>query len=118
MATVTQTIADIKFPFGYADVQTPTYAATLAISISDNMTILAPTVMTGALTINLTINSGVLAGARLLVVALSDGTARAVTFGTGFTSPVLAGVISKTKTIEFVYDGTSFKPTSIGIQID
>lgn len=112
------TQADISFPFGNADVQTPAYAATLAVTITDRMTILKPAVLTGALTINLTINEGIKAGSRLVVTALSDGTARAVTFGTGFTSPVLAGVISKTKSIEFVYDGTTYKPTSIGIQID
>jgi len=111
-------MADISYPFGNADVQTPTYAATLAVTITDRMTFLAPTVMSGALTVNLTINEGIKAGARLFGTFLSDGTARAVTFGTGFTAPVLAGVISKTKTIEFVYDGTTYKPTSVGIQID
>ena len=70
------------------------------------------------MTVNLTLDQSVRAGARILFIALSDGTARTVTFGTGFTSPTLAGVISKTKAIEFVYDGTTFKPTSAGVQID
>ena len=110
---------DISFPFGNADVQAPTYAATLAVTIIDLMTFLTPTVMIGALTINLTITTGIRAGARLFIVALSDTTARAVTFGTGFSqATAMAGVISKTKTIEFVYDGTSFKPTGAGVQID
>ena len=112
------TIADVSYPFGNADVQTPAYAATIGATITDRMTIIKPAVLTGALTLNLTIDQGILAGARLLLVALSDGTARTVTFGTGFTSPVLAGVISKTKAIEFVYDGVSYKPTSAGVQID
>jgi hypothetical protein len=111
-------MADISYPFGNADVQTPTYAATLAVTITDRMTILAPTAMSGALTVNLTINEGIKAGARLFCYFLSDGTARAVTFGTGFTGPVLAGVISKTKALEFVYDGTTYKPTALGVQID
>lgn len=118
MATTTQTIADVQYPFGPADIQTPAYAASITATITDQMTFITPAVMTGALTLVLSINSGVRAGARILVTALSDTTARAVTFSTGFTSPVLAGVISKTKTIEFVYDGTTFKPTSVGIQID
>jgi hypothetical protein len=112
------TIAEISYPFGNADVQTPAYAATIAVTITDRMTILEPAVMTGALTVNLTIDQGIKAGARIFGAFLSDGTARAVTFGTGFTAPVLAGVISKTKALEFVYDGTSFKPTALGVQID
>lgn len=114
----TTTIADIQYPFGNADVQSPAYAATLAVTITDQLTILSPATLTGALTVNLTIATGVRTGARLLCVLLSDTTARTTTFGTGFTSGTLAGVISKTKTIEFVYDGTTFKPTSAGVQID
>jgi len=118
MATTSTTIADVQYPFGNADVQAPAYAATIAATITDQMTIISPAQLTGALTLNLTINSGVRAGARILFVAVSDGTARTTTFGTGFTSPTLAGVISKTKAIEFVYDGTTFKATSVGVQID
>ena len=113
-----ETTGKVAVPFGPADVQTPAYAATIAATVKDLMTIIKPAAMTGALTLNLTIDQGVRTGARLLVVGLSDATARTITFGTGFTSPVMAGVISKTKAIEFVYDGVSFKPTSAGVQID
>lgn len=108
----------LEFPYGTADVQTPAYAATIAATVQNLMTIINPAQLTGALTLNLTLDQGVKAGARLLFIAVSDGTARTTTFGTGFTSPTLAGVISKTKAIEFVYDGTTFKPTSAGVQID
>lgn len=109
---------EIGFPFGAADVQTPAYAATITATITDLLTIINPATLTGALTLNLTLDQGIRAGCRILVKALSDGTARTITFGTGFTSPTLAGVISKTKTMEFVYDGSSFVPTSAGVQID
>jgi hypothetical protein len=113
------TTAQIKYPFGAPDSQAPAYAATLAVTIANTMTFLkTAAAMTGALTVNLTIDTEVPIGSRLFCSFLSDGTARAVTFGTGFTAPVLAGVISKTKSIEFVYDGVTFKPTSVGIQID
>jgi hypothetical protein len=82
------------------------------------LTIITPGTLTGALTLNLTLDQNVRAGARILFIALSDGTARTTTFGTGFTSPTLAGVISKTKAIEFVYNGTAFIATSVGVQID
>lgn len=112
-------MADVQYPAGAADAQAPAYAATLAITITDQMTFLSTAAaLSGALTINLTIDAGVRAGARIFGSFLSDGTARAVTFGTGFTAPVLAGVISKTKSIEFVYDGTTFKPVALGVQID
>lgn len=108
----------INYPFGNADIQTPAYAATITATIIEAVTIITPATLTGALTLNLSISAEVKAGARILFTALSDGTARTTTFGTGFTSPAMTGVISKTKTIEFVYDGTTFKPTSAGIQID
>jgi hypothetical protein len=115
----TSTIADISYPFGLANSQAPAYAATLAVTITDQVTFLTTAAaLTGAMTVNLTLTAGIRAGARLVCTFLSDGTARTVTFGTGFTSPTLAGVISKTKSIEFVYDGVSFKPTSAGVQID
>ena len=112
------TQGDVSYPFGNADVQTPVYAAAIIATITDRFTIINPATLTGALALSLSINEGIKAGARILVIALSDGTARTITFGAGFTSPTLAGVISKTKTMEFVYDGTSFKPTSVGVQID
>lgn len=108
----------ISYPAGNADVQTPAYLATLPVSITNLMTIINPAVLTGAMTVNLTIDQGIKAGARIVFTALSDTTARTVTFGTGFKSPTLAGVISKTKSIEFVYDGTTFNATSVGVQID
>jgi hypothetical protein len=107
-----------SYPFGNTDVQTPVFGATLAVTITNLMTIINPATLTGAMTVNLTIDQGIKAGARIVFTALSDTTARTVTFGTGFKSPTLAGVISKTKSIEFVYDGTTFNATSVGVQID
>lgn len=109
----------ISYPFGPADSQAPAYAATLAVTLTAQYTFLTTAAaLSGAMTINLTLDQGIRAGARLFCKFLSDGTARDVTFGTGFSAPVLAGVISKTKTIELVYDGTSFKPVALGVQID
>lgn len=108
----------ISYPDGTADVQTPAYAATITATITNLMTIINPAQLTGALTLNLSIDQGIKAGARIVFIGLSDTTARTTTFGTGFTSPTLAGVISKTKVIEFVFDGTTFKATSVGVQID
>jgi len=108
----------VMAPFGAADLQTPVFAATLAVSVTNQVTILEPAQMTGAMTINLTIDPGVRTGAKLYLKASSDTTARDITFGTGFSAPVLAGVISKTKTIAFFYDGTAFLPCGAGLQIN
>ncbi len=109
----------VSAPFGASDTQTPAYAATLAVTITNQITFLSlAAAMTGALTLNLTIDSQVKKNAKLVCEFLSDGTARTVTFGTGMAVGTMAGVISKTKMIEFVYDGTIFVPLSSGTQID
>lgn len=106
------------WPFGDCDLQTPAYAATLAVTIADQLTFLIPATLTGALTINLTIVSTVRKGAILVCQLTSDGTARTTTFGTGFTAPALAGVISKTLNQSFIYNGTTFVPMAGGFQIN
>jgi len=100
------------------DSQAPAYAATLAVTVVSQKTILKPAQMTGAMTINLTLDPALKAGALLLLQASSDTTARDITFGTGFTSPVLAGVISKTKNQTFIFDGTNFLPLGASLQIN
>lgn len=106
-------------PFGLPDVQTPAYAATLAVTITNHVTFLSTAAaMTGAMTLNLTIDSQVKKGATLIVSLLSDATARTLTFGTGMAVGTMAGVISKTKCITFVYNGTIFTTDSAGVQID
>lgn len=106
----------IKYPFGPADVQAPEYAGTLALTITNQKTIVDVD-LTGACTVNLTIDDEVIAGAELLIVASSDGTARTLTPGTGFTGVAVAGVISKTKSMKFEYNGSTFVYVS-SIQID
>lgn len=109
----------VTYPHGLPDVQMPAYTATLAVTITNQLTFLSTAAaMTGAMTLNLTINSEVRKGALLVVSLLSDGTARTLTFGTGMAVGTMAGVISKTKNITFVYDGTIFKNDSAGVQID
>lgn len=108
----------VASPFGAADVQAPAYGATLAVSITNQATFLQPATLTGALTINLTIDASVKAGAKLYCKLGSDATARTTTFGTGMTSVALAGVISKILIQSFVYDGTTFLPEGPGFQIN
>jgi hypothetical protein len=106
-----------RWPFAKADVQTPAFAATLAVTIADTKTILNPAILTGAMTINLTIDSEVQAGAELVCIIKTTAT-EVTTFGTGFTAPTVTGVAGKNKVCNFVYDGTTFKPTAVAFQID
>lgn len=108
---------EISWPFGNADLQQPAYAATLAVTITDQFTVLDPAILTGNMTINLTLDQGIRAGAIIFAEITATGT-EVTTFGTGFSSPTLTGVAGKTKCMWFVYDGTSFKPSAAGYQID
>jgi len=100
------------------ELQAPAYAAILAVTINQSQTFLTPATLTGAMTINLTINAQVTPGAEIILSATSDGTARTITFGTGFTAPALAGVITKTLNQTFVYNGTAFVPKGASLQIN
>lgn len=111
----TTSTAQIKFPFGLADVQTPAYAATQAITITDALTILRPAIATGATTLNITTDANVPTGALLFVVWLATAT-EVLTFGTAIDGIVITGVAGKTKTKLFVYDGAVW--IAVGEQID
>lgn len=107
-------MGQVAYPFGSADYQTPTTAATLAISIQNLRTIVAPTQSTGAVTYNLSLDAKLPVGADLIIVHNSSDTG-VVTFGTGFTANTMTGVAGKTQTRHFIYDGTSFKQTNAQI---
>jgi hypothetical protein len=112
-----ETIGVINYPFGPAEVLRPVFAATLAVTIRSNKTILDPGTLTGAMTINLTIDSEVPIGSELIVQTTSNAT-EVTTFGTGFTAPTLTGVAGKTFQTLFIYDGVTFKPVATPRQID
>jgi hypothetical protein len=108
----------IEVTFPTAEKQVVTAAATTAIAINRTVTVIDLGELAAAMTLNATISDDVEVGAIIHIKALSDGTARAITFGTGFTAPALAGVISKTKVQSFIFDGTSFLPMGAALQID
>ena len=69
-------------------------------------------------TLNLNINAQVSPGALLQVKAKSDGTARTVALGEGLEGISMPGTVDKTKVQSFVYDGTSFIPIAVAVQLD
>lgn len=103
---------DVLFPLG--EVQSPEYAATLAVAIKQMATFLQPEELEGAVTINLTIDDQVTKGALLLIKLDAGDTERAVTLGTGFDSDAdnITVPASDVIFVAFIYDGTSFVPFS------
>lgn len=111
-------MSDLKFPFAPADVQSVTAAASVEVAITNAETIVDFGTLAADMTLTLDIATGVPAGSVIHIKALSDGTARDITFSTGFTAPVLAGVISKTFVQSFKYTGSTFLPMGAALQID
>jgi hypothetical protein len=94
----------LNWPDGFAEEQTLTPAASVTAKISNMRTYLYFNAALAAnLTLNFLIDGQVRQGARVLVRALSDATARTVTPGTNASGVAVAGVISKTFEIEFEY---------------
>lgn len=106
-----------RFKIGYAIALTIAFAAEMLANVSDSVNIITID-MTDAGTLALDAKSKPVVGDRVILKVSSDTTARSLTFGTGFKAPVLAGVISKTKVQEFVYDGSQFIATGAAVQIN
>lgn len=105
----------VLFPIGQK--LTPAYAATQAVTINRDKTVLEVSV-TGAMTINLTISSKVKVGAMLAVKIISDGSIRAITPGTGMAGAAWNTVANKTHQALYLYDGTSFSAVAAPAQLN
>lgn len=90
-----------------------TPGSTYALTISQPITIAKFTELSAAMTVNLTITSGIQKGAMLYIYIDSDATGRDVTGGTGTCTSVMAGTSNKNKWGTWVYDGTIFNLISV-----
>ena len=101
---------EVLFP--WFEKQTPDYAATLAVTVKQRDCFLQPATLTGAVTINLTIDAQLTAGAKLYLKVTADGTNRVVTLGTGFNAAATDITVTASTCFcrTFVYDGTDFVP--------
>jgi hypothetical protein len=102
-------MSDIVYPFGDADSRTITTATTIAVDVTDQMTLLKLSAnLTAATTINITPSSGVRNGAQLFI-EIACATAYDVTFGSAYvTSAGVTGTTNKTKVASFVFYGGKF----------
>lgn len=108
----------VKYPFGAADTLTIAATGTTAATITNQVTYVSdlPT-LTGNATLDLTVDSEVIAGAMIHLKVKTTAT-ETFTFGTGCDAPVVTGVAGKTWTQSLWYDGTTFLPCGAKIQID
>ena len=98
----------IKWPLGAAGVQTPAYAATVAVAIDSNKSIVTIGQLTGACTLNITPHAEQKAGDELIVKTSADGTNRVITWGTSMSGNAYTNTASKSVIHNFVFDGTNF----------
>lgn len=110
-------VEKINWPFGPAAHEKPAYTATIALTIKNQRTIIEPAILTGNLTLDLTIDSQVQKGA-IIDLTIKTTATETTTLGTGIDGPAVVGVAGKTWTQSFFYDGVSFKPCGAKIQID
>ena len=108
---------DIKFPFGAVDHQQPVFAATLAVTTKNGVTLLEPAILTGAMTINVTVDAEQEVGSMLFVKVKTTAT-EVTTYGTNITGPTVTGVAGKTWVQAFIYDGGAFVASGVKQQID
>lgn len=110
-------VEKINWPFGKADKQTLAFAAAQNITIKNQLTILDFASLTGACTLNLTLDSQVQEGAIVLLKVPASGLFD-LTLGTAIDGPNIIGAAGKTKTQAFQNIGGVFVPMGASVQID
>jgi len=108
----------VEVVFPTMETQSPTVTATTAVTIKRAKTAINLGELADNVTLNATVSSDIQVGDTVMVKASSGGTAKTVTFGTGFTSPTMAGTQNKSKAMTFMYDGSTFVPVAVAVQLD
>lgn len=97
------------------DYQAPAYASSIALAVNAYETTVQVGQLTGALTMTVGVGSSTTApyvGDKLRIMFSNDANTRVVTFSTGFTpNGTLSNTASKLSTIDFVFDGTTWRET-------
>ena len=104
-------MAEIKYPFGAADIQTPADAETINVDITDQLTILTMPTLGGNRTLNLSASEELMPGAVVFIDQAQNGTGRDLAFGSGgstIAAPDLTGVANDRDTIALMWNGSAF----------
>lgn len=112
-----QTTKVINYPFGAAQTLTCAVSGTASVAVSNQMAIMTAPTLTAATTISVTASSNLKAGAFMLVAVKTTST-EVTTFAGAVVSPTVAGVVGKTWTQGFIYNGTYFYPVGVKQQVD
>lgn len=109
--TNTQNSRYVRFPFGKADAPVITAAPVISLPINNSLTVATISQLGSAATVNAVVNPDTEVGARINIKTSADGTARQLTFGTGFQAVNYTVAANKTATLSFLFDGVSFVST-------
>lgn len=109
----------IKYPFGPATEVALSASGAQAIAVDNDLTLIdgVSVAATADRTIDLTIPDDIKVGARIVFRLKTTGTENTI-FGTGINGANIVGVAGKTKTVEAVFNGTSFDVIGTAGQID
>lgn len=107
----------VKFPFGDADVQVPSFSATPNFEIKNTNTVIKIAAPSAAITaLSLTASKDLMPGSKVKVDVTQNGTGRNVTFGSagsGIVAPALTGVANDRDVIELTWDGSAFVANTV-----
>ena len=106
-----------KYKIGCAVAFTIAFASEMLANVSESRNIITIN-LTGAGSLDISPDAKPVIGDEIILKVSSDGTARDLSFGSGFSAPTLTGVTNKTKTQRFVYDGSKFIATGAAVQIN
>ncbi len=108
----------IKWPFGKATVVTPEYAASVAIEVENNKTVVKLPALTGAIELEITAHAELGVGAEVLVIADQGATGRNVTFAGEAVGDGITGVANDKDVAKLEYDGAQFRVVGIYKTVD
>lgn len=105
-------MSDVNFPFGAADQQTITDAATSTVTVTGSFTVLSAGTISQAITaLSISAVDKLPIGSRLQIDIQQGGTGRNVSFGSAgdtIVAPNLTGVANDRDIIELVWNGTDW----------
>lgn len=118
LGTEVKAQATIQWPAGSATNYTIATSGAVAVAASNsNIYNAAVPTLTGNITVTVTKNSKLKAGAILSIVVKTNGS-ETTTFAGDIVAPVVTGSAGKTWSQSFVFNGTKYYPCGSKIQVD
>ena len=108
-----------EYPFSYRTSATLTYASGIDVVLKNTLTVASLQMGGSSATINLSTSSLPVIGDRVVFIVTADntGTKDTLIWGANFTAPQATVDSIKTKTFEFIYNGTAFNGIGAPLQL-